>query len=213
VKVVVTGAAGFIGSHVAARLLALGSTVVGVDCFVPYYGRELKERNLARLRSDEHFRFYESDLRHADLCPLVADADVVIHEAAIPGHPQSWSDFESYSSCNVVGTQRLLAACVEVGVPRFVHISTSSVYGEHAVGDESVPLRPISPYGVTKLAAEHLVAAYRATSGLSATVLRYFSVYGPGQRPDMAFNRFIDSLAAGRPITVFGDGTQSRSPK
>jgi nucleoside-diphosphate-sugar epimerase len=211
-RILVTGAAGFVGSHVCEALVARGHEVVGVDAFIEYYARDLKERNLAELRRQPNFSFYELDLRTAQLDSPLTDMQAVIHEAAMPGLTQSWTSFETYMSCNLLATQRLLEACRAAGsIQRFVQISTSSVYGVHAVGDETQPLRPASPYGVTKLAAEHLVLAYASAFGFPATILRYFSIYGPRQRPDMAYNIFISSMLAGRPIKIFGDGNQSRS--
>jgi UDP-glucuronate 4-epimerase len=129
----------------------------------------------------------------------------------MPGLPRSWQDVEAYLDCNVLGVARLLEVCRAVGVRRFLHASTSSVYGLEAVGDESMPLRPISPYGVTKLAAEHLIQAHVATFAVPAVIVRYFSIFGPRQRPDMAYHRFIEAMLDGRPITLFGDGEQTRS--
>jgi nucleoside-diphosphate-sugar epimerase len=211
VHVLVTGAAGFIGSHVCEALLARGHFVTGVDAFVANYPRETQEANLAGLVGTPAFRLVEGDLRVADLSPLLEGIDAVIHEAAMPGLVRSWTDFDAYVGCNIVATQRLLSACAARGLRRFVHASTSSVYGEVAVGDESLPTSPVSPYGITKLAAEHLVHAYARTSGLRAIVLRYFSIYGPRQRPDMAYQAFIERLMRAEPIDVYGDGEQSRS--
>jgi nucleoside-diphosphate-sugar epimerase len=211
VKVVVTGAAGFIGSHVSERLVADGHHVVGVDAFIPYYARDLKVANLESLGPQSGFEFHEIDLRSADLDDVLRGADAVVHEAATPGLPRSWTDFELYVSCNVSATQRLLDAASRAGVGRFIQVSTSSVYGREAVGDETLPLRPVSPYGVTKLAAEHLALAYRELHGLPVVILRYFSIYGPRQRPDMAYHIMTEALLDGREITVFGDGLQSRS--
>jgi nucleoside-diphosphate-sugar epimerase len=211
VRILVTGAAGFIGSHLSERLVADGHSVVGVDAFIPYYPRELKVANLESLRTSQGFEFRELDLRTDDLGPVVSGGDAVIHEAATPGLPRSWTDFELYVSCNVSATQRLLEAVSQAGVSRYVQVSTSSVYGREAVGDETVPVRPISPYGVTKLAAEHLALAYRDLHALPVVILRYFSIYGPRQRPDMAYNIMTEAMLDGAPITVFGDGEQSRS--
>lgn len=207
----VTGAAGFVGSHLSEQLLARGHRVVGVDAFIPYYPRPLKEQNLAALRQSERFTLHEVDLRSGDLAPLVAEADVVFHLAAQAGLVRSWQEFDSYMTCNILATQRLLDAAVQAQVRHFLHISTSSVYGRFATGDETAPLAPISPYGITKLAAEHLVQAYAANYGLAATILRLFSVYGPRQRPDMGYNIFIRAILEGQTITVDGDGTDSRS--
>jgi nucleoside-diphosphate-sugar epimerase len=210
-QVLVTGAAGFIGSHLCETLLAEGHRVVGVDAFVDYYARERKERNLADLRSHPGFTFQEADLRTDALEPLLEGVDVVVNEAGMPGLARSWTDTETYLSCNVLAVQRLCEAAVGVGLPRLVHVSTSSVYGTEAVGDETTPTRPVSPYGVTKLAAEHLLLAYHDQFGLPVIVLRYFSIYGPRQRPEMAYSLFTEALIDGHPIAVFGDGRQSRS--
>jgi UDP-glucuronate 4-epimerase len=207
----VTGAAGFIGSHLSERLIADGHSVIGVDAFIPYYPRELKERNLADLRTAAHFTFHELDLRTADLAPLLQGADAVVHLAAMAGLLRSWQEFESYMTCNVFATQRLLAAAAQSGVRHFVQASTSSVYGRFATGDEQAPLAPISPYGITKLAAENLCRAYAQQFALPVTILRLFSVYGPRQRPDMGYNIFIRRILNGELITVDGDGTDSRS--
>jgi nucleoside-diphosphate-sugar epimerase len=185
--------------------------VVGVDAFLDYYARERKERNLAALQGQPGFAFAELDLRTAPLAPVLGQVDAVVHAAAMPGLVRSWVDMEAYTSCNVVAVQRLCEAAVEAGVRRYVHVSTSSVYGTEAVGDESSPTRPVSPYGVTKLAAEHLTTAYATQFGLPAVILRYFSIYGPRQRPEMAYATFTDALIDGRPLEVFGDGKQSRS--
>jgi nucleoside-diphosphate-sugar epimerase len=208
---VVTGAAGFIGSHVAERLVADGREVLGLDSFNAYYMRSLKERNLARLKASPRFRFVEADLRDADLEPYLRGADLVVHEAAMAGLPRSWTQFEEYMTCNILATQRLAEAARKVGVGKLVHASTSSIYGRSALGDEDTLPRPISPYGATKLCAERLALAYQESYGLPVVVVRYFSVYGPRQRPDMAYNIFIDRVLRGEPITVYGDGSQSRS--
>ena len=210
-RVVVTGAAGFIGSHLCEALLARGDEVLGIDAFTDHYGRAHKEANLAGWRDHPRFELVEADLRDAALEPILAGADAVVNEAATPGLVLSWAEFERYQSCNLGAVQRLAAASLAVGVGHVVQASTSSVYGVEATGTEDQPTRPVSPYGVTKLAAEQLLHAYRATSGLPITVLRYYSVYGPRQRPDMAYRIFTERLLAGEPIVVYGDGTQSRS--
>lgn len=206
-----TGAAGFIGSHLAERLLVDGHDVVGVDCFTDYYARADKEANLARAATMPGFSFVEADLRHADLGPIVAGADAVVNEAATPGLVLSWAHFDQYQSCNLSAVKRLVDACIEQGVAHFVQASTSSVYGAEATGSEEASTLPVSPYGVTKLAAEHLLRAHSETYDLPLTILRYFSIYGPRQRPDMAFRIFCERLLRGEGITVFGDGGQSRS--
>lgn len=209
-KVLVTGAAGFIGSHLSEALLAAGHQVVGVDCFTDYYARALKESNLAAATSRVEYRFIEADLRSADLGPVLDGVEVVVNLAATPGLVLSWEDFDAYQSCNVVAVHRLINACTRAGVRLFVQASTSSVYGATATGDETRPTRPVSPYGVTKLAAEHLLGAHHETFGFPVVILRYFSIYGPRQRPDMAYRIFAERLLRGEQITVYGDGLQTR---
>jgi nucleoside-diphosphate-sugar epimerase len=212
----VTGAAGFIGSHLCEGLLALGHTVLGVDAFIPYYPRPFKEANLAGLRGRPGFTFQELDLRADRLDDSLNGVEVVFHLGAMAGLAKSWTEFDLYQSCNLSATQRLLdavrarAAGGRSTLTRFIHASTSSVYGRFATGDESLPTRPISPYGVTKLAAENLCRCFADEFGIPVVVLRYFSVYGPRQRPDMGYYRFIEALLKSGPITVFGDGHQVR---
>jgi UDP-glucuronate 4-epimerase len=210
-RVVVTGAAGFIGSHLVERLIADGHEVVGIDGFIDSYPRPYKERNLEVLRDHDAFAFHAIDLREDPLDEVLDGADAVINLAAMPGLPRSWTDFESYATNNFHAVQRLIEASHRRGVGRFVQASTSSVYGRQAVGDETIPTRPVSPYGVTKLAAEHLLLAYMETLGIPVVILRYFSVYGPRQRPDMAYHIFSEALLDDRPLPVFGDGAQTRS--
>ncbi|MFQ3592891.1 MAG: NAD-dependent epimerase/dehydratase family protein [Gemmataceae bacterium] len=209
-KCVVTGAAGFIGSHLCEHLLAQGHTVTGIDAFIPYYPRFFKENHLCSLRGKPGFTFHEVDLRFHDLNKLLAGAEWVFHLAAVPGLSRSWTEFDLYQSCNLTATQRLLDACRRVPLRRFVQISTSSVYGRFACGDETLPLNPISPYGVTKLAAENLARAYADEGDLPLVVVRYFSVYGPRQRPDMAYHRFIHAMLHDQPVSITGDGLQVR---
>ena len=214
-RVVVTGAAGFIGSHLTESLLADGHQVLGVDAFVDYYPRAVKEANLRRAREvfPAHFTFLEGRLQELDLAPLLEGAGQVFHLAAQAGVRASWGrEFALYTDHNVLATQRLLEAAVAAGVPRVVYASSSSVYGDAA----SLPLqedarcRPLSPYGVTKLAAENLSLLYERNHGLPVVCLRYFTVYGPRQRPDMAFHRFLKAARDGSGLEVFGDGRQTR---
>lgn len=209
----ITGAAGFVGSRLSELLLSQGHQVTGIDAFIPYYPRSLKEQNLVNLVNHPNFIFHEVDFRTDELIPYVEDVEVIFHLAAQAGLLRSWSEFDSYMTCNVQATQRLLAAITSETsvVQHFIHISTSSVYGRFATGNEDSPLAPVSPYGITKLAAENLCWAYAAKDDLPVTVLRLYSVYGPGQRPDMGYNIFIRSILDGKMITVFGDGEDSRS--
>jgi len=210
-RVLVTGAAGFIGSHLCEALVNAGDTVVGLDAFIPYYPRAIKERNLRRLLQHPGFTFYEQDLRTDDLAPLLGDIEVIFHLAAMGGLLLSWTDFDLYMTCNIQATQRLLeAARMSDSVRQLIYASTSSIYGRDVTGPETMIPQPISPYGITKLAAEHLVQTYSEQFGLPATILRYFSVYGPRQRPDMGYHIFIDHILHDRTITVFGDGNQLR---
>ena len=212
-RVVVTGAAGFIGSHLSERLLADGHDVVGVDCFTDYYERARKQQNLHAALANPRFKLLELDLVDADLRPALEGAAVVFHLAAQPGVRPSWGPhFERYVRDNILATQKLLEALKEIRVERVVYASSSSVYGDAEAfpTKESALPRPVSPYGMTKLAAEHLALLYMRNFGIPAASVRYFTVYGPRQRPDMAFSRFIKALVEGREIEVFGDGEQTR---
>jgi UDP-glucuronate 4-epimerase len=209
-RCLVTGAAGFIGSHLSERLLDDGHEVVGLDMFHEYYPRARKERHLAGLRSRPGFRLLELDLRTDDLRPALKDVEGVFHVAAMAGLLRSWDWFEEYMTCNVLATQRLLDAARSASPRIFVHASTSSVYGRVASCDEDTLPRPNSPYGATKLCAEKLAMAYHETFDLPVVALRYYSVYGPRQRPDMGYAIFIDRVLRGEPITVYGDGEQTR---
>ncbi|HEY5034608.1 MAG TPA: NAD-dependent epimerase/dehydratase family protein [Candidatus Dormibacteraeota bacterium] len=212
-RVVVTGAAGFIGSHLSERLLAAGHEVVGIDCFADYYEKARKEQNLETSRSNDRFHFAASDLVDADLGPLLDGAAVVYHLAGQPGVRPSWGNqFDRYVRDNVIATQRLLEALKDVPIKRFVFAGSSSVYGdaERFPTKETALPRPVSPYGVTKLAAEHLTLLYTRNFGIPGVSVRYFTVYGPRQRPDMAFSRFMQAMTAGEDIEVFGDGEQTR---
>jgi nucleoside-diphosphate-sugar epimerase len=207
----VTGAAGFIGSHLCEQLLRMGHSVAGVDSFIPYYPRHFKEANLAILRIHPQFSFHELDLRRDSLNSILDRVEVVYHLAAMAGLAKSWTDFDLYQSCNLTGTQRLLEAIRQrPRLTRFIYASTSSVYGRFATGDEALPTRPISPYGVTKLAAENLCRCFTDEHGIPVVVLRFFSVYGPRQRPDMGYFQFIQALLKKETIVVFGDGNQVR---
>ncbi len=212
-RALVTGVAGFIGSHVGMTLLDGGAQVVGLDCFTDYYERGIKEINLGSLAGREGFRFIEAKLQDIDLKALLEDVDQVFHLAAQAGVRKSWGrDFEVYTINNIEATQRLLEACVGTPIRRLVYASSSSVYGDHVPIPmrEDARLQPLSPYGVTKLAAEQMCHLYHVNHGVPAVSLRYFTVYGPRQRPDMAFHRFLTSAIRGRPVTVYGDGEQTR---
>ncbi len=212
-KVVVTGASGFIGSHLCERLVANGDEVVGVDCFTDYYARATKERNVAPLRDARGFRLVEGDLAAMDLAPVLADASIVYHLAAQAGVRASWgTDFEHYVRHNIRATQRLLEALKGRDGVRLAFASTSSVYGKRAPlpTREDARLEPNSPYGATKVTCEHLCALYAENWGLDYCALRYFTVYGPRQRPDMGFHKFLRAMFLDRPLDVYGDGAQSR---
>ena len=210
-KCLVTGAAGFIGSHLCEHLLEAGHIVIGVDSFIPYYPRIRKEANLVGPRTHRLFDHHVLDLRSASIEPLLDGVDVIFHLAAMPGLAKSWTDFDLYQSCNLTAAQRLLEAVQHgSGLKCFIYASTSSVYGRFSSGDESLPTRPISPYGVTKLAAENLCRVYADEHNLPLVVLRYFSVYGPRQRPDMGYYRFVQALLNDEQVVVYGDGYQVR---
>jgi nucleoside-diphosphate-sugar epimerase len=212
-KTLVTGVAGFVGSHLATALLAEGREVVGIDAFTDYYAREIKEHNLAPLRGAPRFHFIEGALQRTDLPRALDGVSHVFHLAGQPGVRKSWGrDFGSYTSDNVEATQHLLEAVKGRPIERLVYASSSSVYGD----DVAIPMRedarvaPVSPYGVTKLAAEHLCHLYSVNYDVPTVSLRYFTVYGPRQRPDMAFHRFITAAFTGRPVVLYGDGAQTR---
>lgn len=212
-RALITGVAGFIGSTLAEQLLESGADVVGLDCFTDYYPRPMKERNLSALSGQRRFRFVESSVQDADLAALLRDRTEVFHLAAQAGVRKSWGrDFAIYTTNNVEATQVLLEACAQVKLNRFVYASSSSVYGDEAplpMREDALP-QPVSPYGVTKLAAEQLCYLYHVNYGVPTVSLRYFTVYGPRQRPDMAFHKFLRAALLGQPIALYGDGEQTR---
>jgi len=212
--VLVTGAAGFIGSSLIDELLYQGATVIGIDLFVDYYPRAMKERNLSSALQHSSFRLVEGDLATMDLAPFMQGVDFIFHQAAQAGVRASWGkQFDSYTHHNVLATQRLLEA--SVGVPtlkRIMYASSSSVYGDaesYPTHEKLLP-KPKSPYGVSKLAAEHLMMLYTTEFGVPTTSLRYFTVFGPRQRPDMAFHRFIRAALMKEPLPLYGTGAQVR---
>jgi nucleoside-diphosphate-sugar epimerase len=212
-KALVTGTAGFIGSHLTGALLDRGAQVIGIDCFTDYYPRAIKEANLDNNLGRTGFTFVEARIQDADLASLLTDVTHVFHLAAQAGVRKSWGrDFRTYTENNIEASQVLLEACVGLHLHRVVYASSSSIYGDNA----SIPMRedalpqPVSPYGVTKLAAEQLCYLYHVNHGVPATSVRYFTVYGPRQRPDMGFHRFIRAAIDRRPITLYGDGEQTR---
>jgi nucleoside-diphosphate-sugar epimerase len=211
-KVLITGAAGFIGFHVAQEAARNGYDVTAFDGLLGgLYPVEEKAERWAKLDETPEISKWEGDLRTVDWSAVENQFDYVINLAAMPGLSLSWSDFELYEGCNFTGVARLLRAAQSWSVKRFIQVSTSSVYGLNAVGAEDNALEPVSPYGVTKLAAEKLLMAYFRSHKFPVSILRYFSVYGPGQRPDMAYRRFIDSAIRGEPLTLRGDESQSRT--
>jgi UDP-glucose 4-epimerase len=213
VTALVTGVAGFIGSTLAEALVREGESVVGVDSFLDYYARDVKERNLAALSRESRFELVEAPLQKLDLEALVKRARRVFHLAAQAGVRASWGgEFSIYTDNNILATQKLLEASVGAGLDAFVFASSSSVYGDEATlpMTEEVPLHPVSPYGVSKLAAEKLCELYFTNHAVPAVSLRYFTVYGPRQRPDMAFHRLLECARDGSPFRLFGDGRQTR---
>lgn len=212
-KALVTGAAGFIGSTLSEALTARGADVIGIDCFTDYYPRAIKERNLAVLQKRPNFTFVEAQLQTVALEPILDGVTHIFHLAAQAGVRKSWGrDFLTYTTHNVDATQRLLEAVKDRPLERFVYASSSSVYGDTVAIPmrEDAMVQPVSPYGVTKLAAEHLCLLYAVNYGVPTVSLRFFTVYGPKQRPDMGFHRFIRAALTGQPITLYGDGEQTR---
>lgn len=212
-KILVTGAAGFIGSHLAERLLKEGYTVVGVDSFLDYYPRRIKEHNVKGLNGKKGFELVEGDILGLNLDKLLGGIDAVFHQAAIAGVRSSWgAGFDEYVRNNILGTQLLLEACRDRQLKKFVYASSSSVYGDsdELPIKETSPVRPVSPYGVTKLSGEQLAYLYYKGYGVPVVSLRYFTVYGPRQRPDMAFHKFLKAVITGGEIEVYGTGEQTR---
>lgn len=210
-RALVTGAAGFIGSHLSSRLIDDGIDVRGVDCFSAHYERPLKELNVASLLGEKRFQLIEADMALSKVPELIEEVDIVFHLAARPGVRDSWSDFADYVHANVLATRALFEGCAQAGV-RVVFASSSSVYGDapQLPAKEEIGPHPVSPYGATKAMTELLAGAYASAFGLDAVGLRYFTVYGPRQRPDMGLSRFIEAAAAGEPLRIFGDGRQLR---
>jgi len=209
----VTGTAGFIGSHLALRLLKDNHKVTGIDSFTDYYPRWFKEKNLEPLIAHKNFSFMEEDVTRIDLKSLLKDKDYIFHLSAQAGVRASWGEsFSIYTHNNIEATQKLLEAARNTPVQKFIYASSSSVYGScpDLPWQETSPLYPYSPYGVSKLAAEHLCSLYNRNFGVPTVSLRFFTVFGPGQRPDMAFHRFLKAIAENKPIPVFGDGKQTR---
>ena len=210
-KILVTGAGGFIGSNISIELLNQGYEVVGVDSLNGLlYSPEIKASRIAHLVQHSNFRFDRLDLAMEDINQIPDEFDGIINEAALPGQILSWNSFDDYVEHNLTSVERLIRFSLTRGIPRFVQASTSSVYGLRAIGTEAQELKPASPYGVTKLAAENLLHAYGQNFPLDFSIVRYFSVYGPHQRPDMGIYKFVSSISSGTPVTIYGDGSQRR---
>jgi len=211
IKVTVTGACGFIGSHLTRKLIEQGFYVVGVDCLDDnLYSRSVKESRLKSLKQLNNFDYLNLNIAQDELDSSIKDSKFVFNLAAIPGQVLSWKLFDQYVESNILGTKKVIDSCIRNNVSKIIHASTSSVYGKFAVGNELQDTKPISPYGITKLAAENLLFALTSDNDLDFTILRYFSVYGPGQRPDMAIQRFLSAIKLGQEISITGDGTQKR---
>lgn len=211
-RVLVTGAAGFIGSHLVEKCASSGFNVSAIDSFLPnLYSAEIKRNNWKHLSSLPNVEFHQMDLGRDDISEVIKASDIIINCAAMPGLMPSWSEFATYLNCNVLALSRILEQLELNSSKRIIQISTSSVYGREAIGNENSSTSPISPYGVSKLAAENLIRVISEQKNLDFQILRLFSVYGPRQRPDMAYNIMIKRLLSGEELSVFGDGTASRS--
>ena len=210
-KILVTGAAGFIGSNISKTLISQGHSVIGIDSLSDVlYSKDVKAKRISALSQLGGFEFHHLDLSTDSLDSIEGDLDGVINEAALPGQILSWSHFDQYVKNNFTSVERLIQFCLAREIPKLVQASTSSVYGINAIGAENQQLRPASPYGVTKLAGESLLHAYGQNFPLSYSIVRYFSVFGPEQRPDMGLHKFISAIASGAPLQIYGDGTQRR---
>lgn len=210
-KVTVTGACGFIGSNLVHKLVSKGYFVSGIDNLDNnLYSDKVKLERLSRLQNLENFQFSQLDIAKDNIEKVIEGSQYVINEAAIPGQVLSWDLFEKYVTANILGVKNIIDTSLKFNVERIVQASTSSVCGKFAVGDENLPTNPISPYGITKLAAEKLFFAMSTNTNLNFSILRYFSVYGPGQRPDMAIHKFLKSIKRNQEFFVTGDGTQKR---
>jgi len=211
IKVTVTGACGFIGSHLTRKLIEQGYFVVGVDCLDDnLYSRSVKESRLKSLKQLDNFEYLNLNISKDELDSSIKGSKFVFNLAALPGQVLSWKLFDQYVESNILGTKKVIDSCIKNNVAKIIHASTSSVYGKFAVGNELQDTKPISPYGITKLAAENLLFALTNGNDLDYTILRYFSVYGPGQRPDMAIQRFLSAIKLGQEISITGDGSQKR---
>ncbi len=209
----VTGVAGFIGSHLAERLLKEGFQVIGLDSFLDYYPKKIKENNLKGLVSDNKFTFIEGSIFELNLKEILKRVDAIFHQAAIPGVRASWGkEFNKYIENNILGTQVLLEACKDAKIKKFIYASSSSVYGDadELPIKETSATKPVSPYGVSKLAGEHLATLYYKGYDIPTVSLRYFTVYGPRQRPDMGFHKFITAILLRKEIEIYGTGDQTR---
>jgi len=212
-KILITGCAGFIGSNLVESLLRMDYKVMGLDCFTDYYSSEIKKKNMINFVNNKNFVFIKNDLNVADLKNIIEDVDYIFHLAAQPGVRASWGqNFEIYIKNNILATQKILEACKDSDIKKFIFSSSSSVYGNanKLPINEDAMKTPISPYGVTKLAAENLCNLYYENYNIPTVSLRYFTVYGPRQRPDMAFHKFIYTILNNGPITVYGNGKQTR---